>query len=199
MSRILPNVKWAGQLNSNLATMVVRDFKASDGVPKVGDKLGLCKKWASELGLGTVDPEGKRTRRHLHVILGDFRTGYELLRDNAELGSDPLRVTAANIEYVRKSCEVFDILEPVFVKHLFGENALRLSSKRSGDPPSDAESEAEGEDENDSERLPEGDDEAGNFMGVDDGTYAGVVQVDIGKGEDALLERCDDNWSFTDC
>jgi hypothetical protein len=198
MSRITPNIKWAGQLNSNLAMMVVRDFEAWDGAPRAGDKIALCKKWASELGLGTVDSEGKRTRRHMHVILGDFRAGYEMLRDSAELGSDPLRVTTANIEYVRKSCEVFDILEPVFVKHLFGEDALQLSSKRSDDPPSDAESESEGEGE-DPEPQPEGDDEDGDPMDMDDGTYSGVVQIDKGKGDDAVLERCDDKWSFTEC
>jgi hypothetical protein len=115
--------------------------------------------------------------------------------DNAELGSNPVCVTAADIEYVRKPSEVFDLLEPVLVNHLFGEDALQLSSKESDDPPSDAESDAkakaevEVECEYDSERQPEGDDGAGDIMGVDDGTYVGVVQAGKGKGDDAVLER----------
>jgi len=190
MSRFTPKIKWAGQLNSDLAVKLVQDFEAWTAAPKMGDELALCKGWATELGFGTVDPEGKRTRRHVKVILGDFRTGYEMLRDSAELGSDPLRVTAANIEYVRKSCEVFDILEPVFVKHLFGEDALQLSSKRSDDPPSDAESESEPDSEGDDN------DEDGDFVGVDDGADSVVVQADERKGDDAVLERYDDKWSL---
>jgi hypothetical protein len=45
---------------------------------------------------------------------------------------------------------------------------LQLSCKRSDDPPSDAEFEGEGK--YNSERQPEGDDEAGDIMDVDDGT-----------------------------
>jgi len=186
MSGFPPKIKWADQLNSDVAVKLVRDFEVWIAAPKAGDELALCRGWATELGLGTVDPEGKRTRRHVKVILDDFRTGYEMLRDSAELGSDPLRVTAANIEYVRKSCEVFDTLEPVFVKHLFGGDALQLSSKRSDDPPSDAESEPEP----DSEKG-EDNDTDGDFMDVDDGAYSVVLQADKRKGDDAVLERCD--------
>jgi len=156
-------------------------------------------KWAGEFGFGTTHPDGKWTRRHLKAIFGDFRAGYSMLRDNAELGSNPLRVTAAKIEKVRKSWEVFDILEPVFVKHLFGEDAFQLSSERSDDSPSDAEPESEGEGEVDSEPQPEDDDEDGDFVDVDDSSYSGAVQADKEIGDDAVLGRCGDKWPFTDC
>jgi hypothetical protein len=52
---------------------------------------------------------------------------------------------------------------------------MRLSSKRSDDPPSDTESESESESEGEavqgSERQPEGGDEDGGSMDIGDDTY----------------------------
>jgi hypothetical protein len=154
----------AGQLNHNPVTKPVCDSEEWNDTRTADDKVALCKKCAREVGLGTVDPEGKRTCRNLKAILGDFRTGNKMLSDNAELSSDPHRVTATDIEYGSKSCEAFDIHEPVFVKHLFGEDALQLSTKGSDDPPSSTESDskakAEAEAEYGSNRQPEGADGA---------------------------------------
>jgi len=199
MSAIAPKIKWAGQLNSNLAVRLVRDFKAWSEAATAEDKLNLCKSWAAELGLGDVDPHGGRTRRHVKTMLADFRAAYQMLRDNAEVGSDPLCVTAADFEYASKSSEVFNILEPVFVKHLFGEAALQLSTKRSDDPPSGSECESESEAEAESEAEGEGGEESGDVTEVDDCANSMVVQAVNKKGDDPLLEWYENVLSIADC
>ena len=67
------NINWQGPLNNHLARLI-RDGYENYLAPKYGQtKLGICKYWAAVMGIGNLDPTGKKTKQNVTKLISNWK------------------------------------------------------------------------------------------------------------------------------
>ena len=72
------NINWQGPLNNHLARLI-RDGYENYLAPKYGQtKLGICKDWAAVMGIGNLDPKGKKTKQNVTKLISNWKRAHQL-------------------------------------------------------------------------------------------------------------------------
>ena len=68
------NIKWDLKTDEALAHRLSEKYKEWE----YGNKVGFCREWAKQMGYGDLDPNGARTKTHIHQLLQKYAVAKDL-------------------------------------------------------------------------------------------------------------------------
>ena len=130
-------ISWGGARDCALAGLLKDNWSLYESY---GGKLGLCRKWAKQLGIGDLDESGYKTKAHIKHMISKYKRARQLkyqagagtIQIKVKKGNKKVMVDRTLEEQVVAICPVYKILEGCMETRESVELAEGLGSGENG-------------------------------------------------------------------